>query len=321
MRMNQEGEFWMKCSHCGKENQEQFAYCVYCGTELEKVNALSDQPDDHQQSAQEYAEPKKKHSKRNKILLPIFLVFGISALLIVTWIFVISPWVQYRSGIEKMEQAEYDRAFQIFSDLGEYKDSRDKREQCEVEICRNAVIGDEIPFGSYEQDNNLDNGSETIFWKVLSVEEDRILVVSCHALERSAYHESYMEVTWASCMLRSWLNQVFLKTAFTETEREHIMVSTLPDTGTDDQIFLLSLDEAATLLGEGARVQAEASDFAIAQGVPVNEDHYCWWWLRTAGRSNYYAVNVVSEGGINQDGDGVDDTRNGVRPAMWIMVP
>ena len=72
MRMNQEGEFWMKCSHCGKENQEQFAYCVYCGTELEKVNALSDQPDDHQQSAQEYAEPKRNILKEIKYFCRYF---------------------------------------------------------------------------------------------------------------------------------------------------------------------------------------------------------------------------------------------------------
>ena len=47
----------------------------------------------------------------------------------------------------------------------------------------NLKIGDKVKFGKYEQDGNESNGQEDIEWQVLSVEEDRILVISEYGLD------------------------------------------------------------------------------------------------------------------------------------------
>lgn len=44
----------------------------------------------------------------------------------------------------------------------------------------------------------------------------------------------------------------------------------------------------------------------------------CWWWLRSPGLDASYAADVVSGGGIDYTGDGVDSSGGCVRPALQI---
>ena len=39
-------------------------------------------------------------------------------------------------------------------------------------------VGDSFTFGSYEQDNDLNNGTEPIEWQVLAIENNRALLIS-----------------------------------------------------------------------------------------------------------------------------------------------
>ena len=118
-----------------------------------------------------------------------------------------------------------------------------------------ASVGEYVYFGSYEQDNNVTNGNEAIEWLVLEKEEDKILVVSKYALDCQPYNTEWTDITWESCTLRNWLNDIFLNKAFTEEERTMIPIVTVnadnnPDYSTnvggytEDQVFLLSISEA-----------------------------------------------------------------------------
>ena len=139
------------------------------------------------------------------------------------------------------------------------------------------AAGDMILFGRYEQDNNLDNGTEPIEWLVLDVSEDgkQALLISKYGLDVKQYNTSYEKKTWETCSLRTWLNtdtteeKSFLSTAFTEDEQKKILTtavdnsssqgfdwttegaSTNPSGGNDtqDRIFLLSYAEANTYFG------------------------------------------------------------------------
>lgn len=42
-------------------------------------------------------------------------------------------------------------------------------------------VGDTVMFGQYEQDGNLDNGSEPIAWQVLDVQGGKALLMSRYA--------------------------------------------------------------------------------------------------------------------------------------------
>ena len=42
---------------------------------------------------------------------------------------------------------------------------------------------DIIVFGSYEQDNDISDGTESISWRILKKENDKALIISCDALD------------------------------------------------------------------------------------------------------------------------------------------
>jgi hypothetical protein len=48
--------------------------------------------------------------------------------------------------------------------------------------------GDVISFGRYEQDNNESNGTESIAWRVMVIEDDRVLLISEGNLDCRAFN-------------------------------------------------------------------------------------------------------------------------------------
>lgn len=122
---------------------------------------------------------------------------------------------------------------------------------------------DSVYFGSYWQsDTNGDgfadkNDEKTpIQWRVLSVENDEVLLLADKCLEYQPFHnEADIDgITWETCSLRKWLNKDFYDTAFTDDEKGAIIKKTLSNESenrkfascndTQDNVALLSWDEA-----------------------------------------------------------------------------
>ena len=194
------------------------------------------------------------------------------------------------------------------------------------------AVGDIITFGSYEQDNDLANGKEPIEWLVLDKQDSRILVISKYGLDCRSYNKEYKNVTWETCTLRSWLNDSFLNEAFSSEEQTLIptvMVSADKnpkygyDSGkdTNDQVFLLSIDEVNKYFSNDTVRKCEPTAYAMAQSAYKSDRGFCTWWLRSRGGGRSYAVRVDSNGSVDFGGVRVDlggvDT---VRPAMWIRI-
>ncbi|MCR5846749.1 MAG: S-layer homology domain-containing protein [Lachnospiraceae bacterium] len=125
----------------------------------------------------------------------------------------------------------------------------------------NPQVGDIITFGKYEQDDNEANGKEDIDWIVLSVENDRMLLISQYALDNVPYHTSYSDITWENSYIRNWLNDDFINTAFSEEERSIIPTVKLKNENnprydtpggndTEDKIFCLSVKDTETYFGD-----------------------------------------------------------------------
>lgn len=210
-----------------------------------------------------------------------------------------------------------------------------------------AKVGDIIYFGTYEQDGYTNNGLEKIEWRVLEKKNGRLFVISNRVLDRQPYnkdeiHTNYPpETTWEKCSLRTWLNNNFYNTAFSNSEKKKIpSVSIHTDryrnpTGgynTNDKIFCLSIEEAATYLKttENAmtyatrKVLIDNDDVTLAQietGV-INPDNITYsYWLRTPGNyGNSFAMHIELDGEVNFDGNEVNAGRWGVRPAMYINI-
>ncbi|MDD6035306.1 MAG: leucine-rich repeat protein [Lachnospiraceae bacterium] len=211
-----------------------------------------------------------------------------------------------------------------------------------------AGIGDSVIFGTYEQDNDLGNGAEAIEWLVLDKQDGKLLLLSKYALDCKKYNEEFVDITWETCTLRSWLRNEFYLTAFSEREKRYITESLLvnqdnPLRGTEggkdtvDKVFLLSFDEVTTYFNPDPEAWdsircTKMTEYAKAQGgEPYNEaqmgeygtteyDGNGVWWLRSPGDQGVHVVCIGENGYISRNGAGVIYANGVVRPAVWIDI-
>ncbi len=234
----------------------------------------------------------------------------------------------YDRAMALLEEGNSVEAYKALIALDGYKDSAAAARSVlnssdyKAEILATAKIGDTVSFGTYEQDNDPNNGKEAVDWLVLDIQYGKMLVISKRALECKPYHAEDEAVTWEACTLREWLNDDFLNTAFSPEERAMIPVMTISsDPGTtQDRVFLLSSEDANKYLPTPAEKQCQPTPHAETYGVWCSRiNGNCWWWLRSPGHSQNDAASVDENGNIGPYGTVNYDNR-AVRPAMWINI-
>ena len=198
-----------------------------------------------------------------------------------------------------------------------------------------APVGSLIKYGKYEQDNDSSNGIEDIEWIILAKDDNKMLVISDKAIDCKPYNTSSANITWETCSLRNWLNNDFINSAFSATEKT--MISSVkvsadknPDYDTDagndteDKVFLLSIEEANRYFKYDSERQCVSTEYAKANGAytyEIDGASNCFWWLRSQGGYSNKSTSVVnSDGTVSKYGNAVDDNRDCVRPAMWISL-
>ena len=206
-------------------------------------------------------------------------------------------------------------------------------------------IGSIITFGAIE-------------WRVLDVQDDRALLISEYILFERAYHTdgatqneiwvdggiwadgfdwSRLNTTWEHSDIRAYLNGEFLS-SFSAADRSRIAevtntnidnqwLGTSGGNDTNDRIFLLSLEEVVRYFGDSGQlwnrpdggwgwIADQYSDARVA--YVAGEAWASWWWLRSPGNGSDTAALVGSDGGVDMNGNGVDNVYGGVRPALWL---
>lgn len=208
-------------------------------------------------------------------------------------------------------------------------ESVDKTKSFDKSALQSAAIGSYITFGKYEQDNDSDNGAETIEWLVLAKEDDKILVISRFGLDCHEYNPSE-NITWENCSLRAWLNDTFYNSAFSSGEQSAILLSTVPaeanpiyetpaGNDTSDRVFLLSIGEAKKYFADNDARICPASAYVASKTDNLLEGN-CWWWLRSPGYALTNAAGVNGWGGVGDQETRVWSKTGVVRPAMWISI-
>lgn len=195
-----------------------------------------------------------------------------------------------------------------------------------IEGLVDAVPGKIIFVGSYKAEDDLDGKAEQIKWRVLDKQEDRVLVIAEEGIDSKPYNTFYKSVTWETCTLRLWLNEVFIKTAFSEMERGQILaVPVIPEKNTPgyettDRIFLLNADEVEKYF-EKDGVFCKPSKSVATLSPYINEENQCgWWWLRTSASNTLKACRVNSKGAVRGESTSVSKEGGLVRPAMWLSI-
>ncbi len=242
---------------------------------------------------------------------------------------------KYNIAENLMSEGEYAKAYRAFVEIDNYRDSISKAVAALNAELQNCKVGDIIQFGEYEQDGNLENGSELIDWIILDIQNGKALVISKFALDVKSYNTHSADyVTWENSSIRTWLNQTFVASAFHSGEIGMILDAEVPadknpvydeiDAGntTTDKVFLLSIDEAKKYLPTWDERKCEATayiDKKYDQFSIFMRDGFCDWWLRTPGEEQDKAAYVSSYDDIVFSGDLVF-LDQAVRPAMWIEI-
>lgn len=171
---------------------------------------------------------------------------------------------------------------------------------------------------------------EPIRWKVLQNDGETLLLMADEALDTQKYNSdagsSAIGTFWATCSLRTWLNETFYTTAFDEAEQAAIVDTTVetPDNlffGTNggdtvtSKVYLMSdADMTNTAYGFSPKFSEHSktrriapTDYAQAMGAwmgSYNDKYYgnCWYLLRSTGAYTANVCTVYPSGYVYEDG-------------------
>ena len=208
---------------------------------------------------------------------------------------------------------------------------------------------------SYQDDNGYNTSTvywfkyEPMKWQVLSFDKTtgNAVVLSKDIIDSQQYYNNGNNRTiggvtvypnnYEHSDIRAWLNGTFYDGAFTTSEKNAIIATTLDNSAyseeysqydsnpTTDKVWLLSYDEAlntaygftSNTLGTETR-HAKGSAYALCQGLWKDNSNGCSEWrLRSAAIYDGLACNVYDNGSVSGS-CGVDITKYGVRPALKI---
>ncbi|MBP3297821.1 MAG: hypothetical protein J6M27_14690, partial [Lachnospiraceae bacterium] len=292
----------------------------------------------------------------------------------------------YKAGINALSEENYGSALIHFHKAGDYEDSLAQRdellegtlalgiylpaykvlletdpERAEELLSEQpwlgimyASIGSTVELGSFEQDNDPDNGAEPVEWMVMDYRDGKYLLVSrCNLDSRAFDEEKEAEgLTWENSDIREWLNGEFMNVAFTDGIRRQISetVNSNPDMSieamveefsvpggleyiedyqgyengedTTDRVFLLSYPEYVRY----GLVDSQPEDTSYARDR-VNKaggDGACVWTRTIANQDS--PIFQIGDGRVYW-GYGMGLTSawhsynaKGIRPALWFSV-
>ena len=223
---------------------------------------------------------------------------------------------EYKAANEFMNNGQYQEAVDTFNSIRNYKDSNGLCVKANLEVLKNASIGDTVTFGDYKGNDE---------WTVLEKEDDKLFIISKHLIEAKPYVEveSVWEdrsSIWEESTLREWLNSEYLNTAFNSSELPLIQTTIVQNNNSDkyktyggvatsDKVFLLSIEEAYSYFSSDDERKATLDNETLSG-----------WWLRSPGGSDRKSASVNSDGIINELGQDVSVDTIGVRPAMWVGI-
>ena len=166
-----------------------------------------------------------------------------------------------------------------------------------------------ITFGTWD--------GKPIEWIVLKEELFATLVIGRLTLFSLELSWNGQTGTWKDSSLRKYLNGDFYNKAFTSDEKKKILNIFLEDPeGTKDDIFLLSYEEANTLMTQSERRFGDGNCSFPCKNCykNINKKGTCWYLRTPYNSSNLREVN--SQGTI--DNNYSHDGGLSIRPAMWI---
>ena len=190
------------------------------------------------------------------------------------------------------------------------------------------MIGTELYFGTFPQAvSNTTPGAENIVdpikWRVIDKTGNKAFLASDKLLFSRPYNTVLTDVTWATCDLRTYLNNDFFYRVFNEDERIAVATNTninnyspgptTPGPNTEDRVFIHSDPEVCKYYTTAIQIRYRTN----YTGSTAAGD----WWLRNPGSAlQQNAMRIVDWGAIHSYGQPVNTTTIFVRPCIYIDV-
>ncbi len=180
------------------------------------------------------------------------------------------------------------------------------------ESYRPHFITDGASIGNSNQDDNGYYTStvywfkfEPIAWDIID-EADGVAALLCRVIIDSQEYDRECDLYYSVATIRDWLLDEFMNTAFTEAQRNILLLM-----DGYDYVTLISADEAEYISSEF--IYKDATDYAYSQGLYQDNK----WWLRQDDGNKVIASG--NDGSINHGTYGSTDyTAWGVVPMVFI---
>ena len=137
------------CSECGKEISDKAKQCVHCGYPIDSYLNLDEKTEKLMNiQCENIAEPiqktkvKKSHGRKNRKCI-LKIIIGLIALITILAIVCYKP-ILYRIGIQQFETGNYEKASDIFLNVGDYSDAQNYRIECHKHIYADTDFLDAI---------------------------------------------------------------------------------------------------------------------------------------------------------------------------------
>ncbi len=198
---------------------------------------------------------------------------------------------------------------------------------------------DTISFGTYEQDGNINNGSEAIDWIVLDRDKStgKVFLMSRIIIENHIFNSNGVDSLWQNSDIRKFINNDCYNAWFSESEKAKIVETKVAtrdinnkDVYTNDKIYMLDENECRKFFGRedanqyNKRIATHITEFLKATRTNITVSNKNMWykgnssfWLRDAGSKSTYVKYVGLYGRLNKEGDSVS-RNDGIRPVMWV---
>ena len=326
---------------CEYDPHKRYQKAAEFGNELKKYE-LAVPLNEHNTENTTFPSYKKKETRKRSLLVPI--VLGLLSVTIVG--VVISYVLKKHYGMDAYVTRSVASPGSTSEDTGttdgEGNSSSldDIPDWKSVTSITDADVGDVVQFGEYEQDNNLDNGSEVIEWYVIKVDGKKKLLLSKYALTGKEEYNYY----WGNSNCRSFLNESFYANSFTEDEKKQISLTrnqdytetikllddssvTVLENDSFENVFLLSVKETADFFGivysyDSERYIPEAvydcrpTKYATHMDVLSNRQGSCVWRTRSIGEDEKWISEEPVSDSKFLNYPKIENT--GIRPALWV---
>ena len=175
-------------------------------------------------------------------------------------------------------------------------------------------MGESIFLGSYEQDNDPENGKEPIEWVIIGESETGYWVQSKYVLDfKNFHHKKEKGVCWETSDIRAWLNGEFYEESFTNAEKAQILLTTV-DNSEDSELFYENEGVFSGCNSTGYHQGNDTQDYIyllsdyehrqfvyrIALEKQVWSPRYTYFTSKTPSTPYSYAVGIENLQGDNQ---------------------